>query len=260
MKGVNEQFGLKTDPQAAKLIKDAQNKANSAKIEVDFYSTPFEFTSVDPKSANHLFGNGKWKKQCVSAFGNDTFNELSEKYVSGNSSRSVDFKIAAFNTKQASYFAPNEVVRITDDHGHYTCEAKVLQVENKTHVIVMVPYTCNSRGKILNVTRMSGAEKAFSRFSQMIEDMSPSPVKPEEPVREEVILTETTPDPDKKTVSEPVQQVAVEQKENRTEPSASDEKDSVAKRKALLAGSLVFLLALAIVIAIVQHAKKNKKS
>lgn len=155
------------DAVTAKTILDTENKVNSAQVELDFYSTPFPYKSVEPKSANHLFGNGKWKKTCLDAFGRDVFDKYADRYEG----RTIDFQLVSLVTDQANYFQPNEKIKVTGD---YNFEGKVLVVENKRNVIIMAPFTENGHGKIINVTRKEGAQKAFDRFSQMLSDLKPT--------------------------------------------------------------------------------------
>jgi len=87
-----------------KNILELERKISNIQIEADFYNTPLNVTSVTAKSSNHLFGNGKWKKITVAAFGEEKFNQLCDKYTEGNSTRAIDFKICRLNTPQGKYF------------------------------------------------------------------------------------------------------------------------------------------------------------
>lgn len=166
----NESVGLKTNNQTNKLVQEAKDRLRSAQVDYDFYSTPFDFSSVDSHSANHFFGNSKWKQSCKDAFGLETFDKHSDKY--GN--KPVDFKIASFVTNQVNYFRPEEKISITDKNGTYTSSGKVLTTDPK-HVTVMLPFLGTSSGKITNVSRMMGAQKAVEKYSQIIKDIEPTP-------------------------------------------------------------------------------------
>ncbi len=163
----NTDVGLKTNP-TDKLAQEAKDRLKSAQVDYDFYSTPFIYSSVEPESANHLFGNGKWKQECKSAFGDETFDKHSEKY--GN--KPVDFKIASFITKQAKYFQPEEKIKIVDNNGIYDSTGKVLACD-KNKLIIMLPFNGTSTGKIINLSRMEGAKKAVEKHSKLVNELDP---------------------------------------------------------------------------------------
>lgn len=163
---MNENIGLTN-----KLNKQIDERLKSAQVDYDFYSTGFPITGVEKASANHLFGNGKWKKAVKDALGDDVFNQYADKY--GN--RPVDFQLTALRTKFSSYFLPNEKIMIKAN-GINTV-GKVLAIQDKQYIVLMAPYekgaTYNS-GLVINDSRLTGAKNAIDRFTQAITDSKPS--------------------------------------------------------------------------------------
>lgn len=153
-----------------KVINDIERRAAGIQVEYDYYSTGFEFTSAEPHSANHIFGNGKWKKQCVDAFGETYFQNHCDKY--GN--KPIDFKIVCLNTAQAPYFAHNETIQVNDKNNLYSGTHKVLALKSDG-VCIMVPFKGNSNGTIVNQSRKQGAEKALKKNMEMLKDLKPNP-------------------------------------------------------------------------------------
>lgn len=191
----NSKIGISTTSE--KGIEELKRRINGARVDLDFYSTPIEFTSVEPQSANHLFGNGKWKKTIIDHFGEETFQKYSEKY--GN--KPIDFKITKLITPFAKYFQQNEIVQIKDSKGTYSGEIKVLAIGDCS-LIVMMPFTCDSTGQLINLNRKKGAENALKRMNQMLADMQPTKTveskavettksESEKPAETTVELTET---------------------------------------------------------------------
>jgi len=165
----NTKIGINTSSE--KTIEELKKRMNGARVDVDFYSTPKPFTSVEPHSANHLFGNGKWKKTIIDHFGEDVFQKYSEKY--GN--KPIDFKITKLITPFAKYFQQNELIKIIDKKNTYSGEVKVLAVEDCA-LIIMKPFTCDGLGDLINLNRKKGAENALAKMNQMLEDMQPSKI------------------------------------------------------------------------------------
>jgi hypothetical protein len=179
----NSKIGINTTSE--KSIEELKRRINGAQIDLDFYSTPIEFTSVEPQSANHLFGNGKWKKTIIDHFGEDTFQKYSEKY--GN--KPIDFKITKLITPFAKYFQQNELVQIKDNKGTYSGEIKVLAIGDCS-LIIMKPFTCDSTGQLINLNRKKGAENALKRMNQMLTDSQPTKVAQSKAVETNVIESE----------------------------------------------------------------------
>jgi hypothetical protein len=233
----NEEVGLKTN-QTNKLVHEANNRLRSAQVDYDFYSTSFAYFSVEEQSANNHFGAGKWKQNCKASFGESTFDEKADKY--GN--KPIDFKIAAFVTDQVKYFNASEQISITDKNGIYTGSGKVLATD-KTHVIVMMPFYGTSTGKITNVSRMMGAQKAVEKYSQIISDIEPSKEKAQEQKKEEL----------NKTIAKFSQAVANENTATQQAVISTSQKYSGILK---LAGIAVAII---IVLAIINHYSKKEK-
>lgn len=151
-----------------KNISDLERLIPSIQVDYDFYNTGFEFEAVEPKSANHLLGNGKWKKAVIQSVGEDVFMKSCDKY--GN--KPIDFKVACLKTPQAPYFAYNEVIIIKDKNNKYSGEYRVLAVEDGC-VCVMLPFVGDSSGIIINKSRKAGAENALKKNIQMLNDLKP---------------------------------------------------------------------------------------
>lgn len=163
----NTKIGINTSSE--KTIEELKRRINGARIDVDFYSTPKAFTSVEPYSANHYFGNGKWKKTIIDYFGEEVFQKYAEKY--GN--KPIDFKITKLITPFAKYFQQNELIKIIDKKNTYSGEVKVLAVEDCA-LIIMKPFTCDGLGDLINLNRKKGAENALAKMNQMLTDLQPT--------------------------------------------------------------------------------------
>lgn len=170
---MNDNSGL-SGSQSEKLVADLQQKIRLTKIDHDFYSNGFQFSGVEKQSANHFFGNGKWKNAVRDAFGEETFKQKATYY--GN--RPTDFYIASIKTDYASYFNPSESIVIKDKTGTYSGNMKVLFVPtDKKSIVVMLPFVEGSNsntGVIYNASRTVGAEKALRRFEQALNDIAPA--------------------------------------------------------------------------------------
>lgn len=173
----NQKIGINTGTKVSS--DEIKARIRTAQTDHDFYSTQLEYTSVEPHSANHLFGNGKWKKTVITAFGQNVFDEYSEKY--GN--KPIDFKITKLNTPHAKFFAPGELIQIKDEKGVYSAEIKILTIDGCS-LIVMMPFTCDSQGKIINLSRQKGAQKAMNKMNQLLSDMYPEAEQNYEPVKQ----------------------------------------------------------------------------
>ena len=181
----NSKIGINTTSE--KNIEELKRRINSTRVDVDFFSTPMAFTSVEPQSANHLFGNGKWKKTIVDYFGEDTFQKYAERY--GN--KPIDFKITKLITPHAKHFHKNEMIAIKDKKGTYSGETKILDIGNCA-IIVMIPFTCDASGEIINLNRKKGSENALLRLNQMLDDMQPSKITAAIPESKKETTTEQT--------------------------------------------------------------------
>lgn len=173
----NQKIGINTGTKVSS--DEIKARIRTAQTDHDFYSTQLEYTSVEPHSANHLFGNGKWKKTVITAFGQNVFDEYSEKY--GN--RPIDFKIVKLNTPHAKFFAPGELIEIQDEKGAYSAQIKILTIDG-CGLIVMIPFTCDSSGKLINLSRKNGAQKAMNKMNQLLSDMYPEAEQNYEPVKQ----------------------------------------------------------------------------
>lgn len=163
---MNENIGLTN-----KMNQQLADRLRSAQVEFDFYSNGFPITGVEKKSANHLFGNGKWKKTVKEAFGEDVFRKYADKY----GEKPIDFQLTALRTGYSNYFLPNERIKISA--GNSNKEAKVLEVHDKEYIIIMEPFiegTQWNSGKIINVSRATGAKSALDRYTLMQSDSKPT--------------------------------------------------------------------------------------
>lgn len=230
----NQKIGLKTCSE--KNIQELKRRINTARVDHDFYSTDFEFTSVEPQSANHLYGNGKWKKAMIDRFGKDLFDQHSEKY--GN--KAIDFKIVKLITPHSKYFSQNELIDIKDANGVYSGSIKVLSTDDCA-VIVLMPFTCDSRGTIQNLSRKNGAQTALTKMNQLLSDMEPSaghntePIVSNEPAKEQ---------------SKPVQEVVIENEAPVMQPTKTNYKKAIITTLSILA-------VIAIVVIIVKQISKK---
>jgi len=181
-----------------KELKEINDRIKSIKVEHDFYTTGFPVNSTEPKSANHLFGNGKWKKECINAFGEDYFSNNCEKY--GN--KPIDFKLLGINTGYSSYFAPGEKIRVAGE------VIRVMGIDGNT-IIVMVPFNQKNIGLIHNQSRIDGAKKAMDRNLLMIQDEKqtsnfeqpqPEPKSPQPEPENGLQKTKQTPKINQKTI------------------------------------------------------------
>jgi len=159
--------------QTQKNIQDLERRVAGIQVDFDFYSTGFPYTAVEGKSANHLYGNGKWKKTIIDALGEDVFKQYCDKYTNGNSNKAIDFKIACFKTKHAPYFKNNETISVKDNNNVYSGTFKVVE-STEDGVCVLLPYKGTSTGSIINVSRKNGAEGSLKRHLQMLSDLKPT--------------------------------------------------------------------------------------
>ena len=203
----NQKIGLNTGKKVSS--DEIKSRIRTAQTDYDFYSTPLEYTSVEPQSANHLFGNGKWKKTVITALGNDVFEQYAEKY--GN--KPVDFKITKLITPHSKFFAPGELIQIKDEKGTYSSEIKILAISG-CEIMVMIPFTCDSSGKILNLSRKNGAQKAMNKMNQLLSDMYPEAEQNYEPVKQEP-TNETIVDQELKAQPETIESYAPQKTGNK---------------------------------------------
>ena len=222
----NESVGLKTNNQTNKIIQEAKDRLRSTQVDYDFYSTSFNYSAVEPESANHFFGNGKWKQSCKDILGAEVFDKHADKY--GN--KPVDFQMAAFVTEQARYFSQEEKITISDNNGIYTSSGKVLTTD-KNRVIVMLPFTGTSTGKITNVSRTLGAKKALDRYSQVIRDIEPTIEKD---------IHEIAPE-QKEEVKQVEQAVEIVKTNNKAVVENNDKTNTTLKVIALIIGIIIIL-------------------
>lgn len=157
-----------------KTIAEIEHRIETLKVENDFYSNGVTFSSVEAYSANHLFGNGKWKKTCMDAFGEDVFFNNCDKY--GN--KPIDFKITLLKTQYAKYFSPGQAIEVKDNDGAYTGKYKCMGVVDGGIAIMALPKVSTS-GFIVNVSQKRGTENALKKHYQMLEDLKPSVKKSE---------------------------------------------------------------------------------
>lgn len=150
-----------------KNIQEIKSRLNSVQVDYDFYSTGFPFYAAEAKSANHVFGNGKWKKTCIDAFGEDFFKTNCDKY--GN--KPIDLKITKFKTQYAKYFRPNEIVTIND--GVIAGEKRVLEIDGDG-IVLMIPFSGDANGTLKNQSQIKGTKKAIDKYNQMLKDMQPT--------------------------------------------------------------------------------------
>lgn len=156
-----------------KNILDLERKISNIQVEADFYNTPFTVTGVEAKSCNHIFGNGKWKKIAIAAFGEDKFNQLCDKYTEGNSTRAVDFKICRLNTPQAKYFLNDQTVDFKDNNSKCSGTYKVVG-RDSDGIYIMCPFTGNTNGTVINRTMKDATKNALNKHLQMLQDIKPT--------------------------------------------------------------------------------------
>lgn len=157
-----------------KDIQDIERKLNSLQVDYDFYNNGVMFVEAEPKSANHLFGNGKWKKTIIDNLGEDVFKENCEKYVNGNSTKAIDFKITCLKVgKYAKYFQPGQTIEVLDETGWYTKKYKCAGVQ-VDGIYIMAPFKGNATGKVINISQKNGYMNSIKKYQQMIQDLAPN--------------------------------------------------------------------------------------
>jgi hypothetical protein len=241
-----------------KNISDLERRVAGIQVDYDFYSTGFPYTSVEAKSANHIYGNGKWKKTIIDALGEEVFKQHCDKYTNGNSTKAIDFKIACFKTKHAPYFKMNETINVKDNNNLYSGTFKVVE-SNDEGVSVLMPYKGTSTGKLINVSRKNGAEGSLKRHIQMLTDIKPTQntaplgvgANNEQPTTKQEMKSNY----DTRENTSMIEEFAAENKQNASFWDDKDKKKKVLKTVAWVGGIL-----LALITAYIMYKKYNKNS
>lgn len=215
-----------------KDIQDIERKLNSLQVDYDFYKNGVVFVEAEPKSANHLFGNGKWKKTIIDNLGEDVFRENCEKYTNGNSTRAIDFKITCLKVgKYAKFFQPGQTIEVVDETGWYAKKYKCAGVD-VDGIFIMAPFKGNATGVVINESQKKGYANSIKKHIEILNNLNPMST---------TNTTETAESPTESTSM--IQDTIAEDKKNANFWATNKQKNKKAiKIAATVAGMLLLLV------------------